>query len=118
MTEIAPKGKMFDDLCDYLEDEELVSRIIEKFGGRSISIPQKLREDHPLAVGLGLDGAQRLSASFGDEKIDIPRQRFSGRLRTAYVLELHRQGLAVNEIARRAQCTSRWVREVKKSAGR
>jgi len=50
----------------------MTSQLCSSFGGRQIPIPINSREAHPLALTIGLGGAELLSKKYGGTALDIP----------------------------------------------
>ena len=44
-----------------------------EFGGRRLSVPKRAADDHRIVIALGRAGADRLTAMYGGETIDVPQ---------------------------------------------
>jgi hypothetical protein len=85
-------------------------RLALTYGGETIWIPRRAREDHRLARALGADMLRWLVANYGNEEIVVPsgaRSVLAEQL--ALVHRLVEQGLPANEIVRQARVNIRTV---------
>lgn len=55
-------------------------RLVERWGGLSLYVPERVRPDHPLAETLGLDAARRLAELYAREELSVPACRQAIRL--------------------------------------
>lgn len=47
-------------------------RLVERWGGLHLYVPERIREDHPLAAVIGIDAARKLSEVYGRDVIPVP----------------------------------------------
>lgn len=97
--------------------EEAALRFAARLGGTQIYVRRD--EGGLLRDILGDELAAWLADRYGGEIIIVPMAKALMRQRhRELILSLSREGLGADEIARRLGCTSRWVREVVRQAGR
>jgi Mor family transcriptional regulator len=68
------------------------TRLLQRFGGRTIFVPAEVSQDHPLSVALGHQVAQRLCANYGRDQLDVPQ--FESLLRGMRDAEIRRRRCA------------------------
>lgn len=100
---------------------EAVVVLIERFGGRRLSIPRTIGPHHRLAQALGQDVAQRLCQHLhrlGVYRFEVPKGRslIAGRLRRAIIQNPDR--LSLSELAIRYAVSRSWVKQVRAKARR
>jgi hypothetical protein len=95
--EALPEG--LRELARVLGDTDAL-RLIGLHGGARVSVPKKVREDHPLRMALGAVAFERLVDEYGGETIDLPKgDAYLRELRHAQVRQCREQGLTVDETA-------------------
>ena len=78
---------------------------------RTIYVPQKLVEDHPLVEILGPDDAQALSRAFGGEILELGvGQYYEKKERHRKIQALASEGLSPNQIGSQLNISTRTVR--------
>lgn len=91
---------------------ETAEAVLRAFGGLEIYVPVKWTAESPLNI-MGEHHARRLIELYGVGQITVPRSSLSRRARTRLIIDLKAAGhLTINQIARQAGCTTRWVRRV------
>jgi AraC-like DNA-binding protein len=76
--------------------EDGATRLAQRLGGTTVSVPRAIGENHPLRVVLGAELADRLAAWCGGSRLSVPKQVE----RRARVIALRRTGsLTVAAIA-------------------
>lgn len=80
--------------------------------GQLIYIPEKMSEDHWLALLIGFDNAAALSETFGSQKLDIP-PAIGGekRKRAALLADMIDKGYSINTITRLTGVSRSTVKE-------
>jgi len=102
---------VLDELAKLI-GEKLTLQLAEREGGIDrVYIPKKATIDHPWAKILGTDAWHKVVATYGGERIDLPRGTRI-KLKKVEILELAEQGISRREIARRVRTTERHVRRV------
>ncbi len=92
---------------------EAVQALVSAYGGTLLTIPQKLPEDHPLAVLLGTEVAGKLSEHYALERVDVPRAHFARmHARNRRLCADHHAGESVRQLALQYRLTERRVWEI------
>lgn len=106
---------MNDDVVSYAVIVEVIGEakaleLSKKRGGRElfIPIPSRLGPHTPVVQLLGVEAAEKLSARFGGDRIDVPL----GPGKRARVWELREAGKTIAWIAAEMRCTERTVYNV------
>ncbi len=75
--------------------------IVRRWSGGELYVPAEMTRDHPIALTVGFENAQRLSVKFGGGRIRIPLERNAliGE-RNKRILELRTKGVSYTCIAR------------------
>jgi hypothetical protein len=95
--EALPEG--LRELARVLGDADAL-RLIGLHGGARVSVPTKVRDDHPLRMALGAVAFERLVDEYGGETIDLPKgDAYLRELRHDQVRQCREQGLTFDEIA-------------------
>jgi hypothetical protein len=95
--EALPEG--LRELARVLGDTDAL-RLIGLHGGARVSVPKKVREDHPLRMALGAEAFERLVREYAGETIDLPKgDAYLRVLRHDQVRQCREQGLTVDETA-------------------
>lgn len=111
---VGPGGGLRGCLAELVEEglpEDEVLRIHQTYRGRDLYVPRPVPDTHHLAVELGPELAARLSLTFGNQRITIPKCPYSraglyARLRAAVDARL-----PMGEICRRYDVHERTVWE-------
>ena len=75
-------------------------RLLALFGGTNLYIPEKIDADHLIARAIGLPAAQRLSAMFAREQIELnDAEEFHRLQRVRRVAGLLRAGQPIRDVA-------------------
>ena len=101
-----PRGdRAMADIADIIGDEA-ARKLADAFGGTILYVPPVPGVNHPIAVAIGVDAADRLGAHVGGERMLIPKEA----ARRARVLELRKyHSLTVAQIARQTAYSERHV---------
>ena len=92
--------------------------LLEARGGCKITIPQKVREAHPVTRTVGARGAGLLSHRFGGERIDLPTLKgATARARNRAIRAEYDAGAPVTELVWRFGLAERNIREILKEPG-
>ena len=94
-------------------------RLPERWGGTRIYVvsPPGPSADHQIVAVIGLARARRLSRDFGPNWLEIPTNAAGQRAeRNRAMLEEHRKGAMVRELARRHGMTARHVYQIIRNA--
>lgn len=67
----APLPRVAHEIARIIGEFDAV-RLCRRFGSRRLYIPQVITHDHPIALCIGFEQAERLAASFGGDSLDIP----------------------------------------------
>lgn len=94
-------------------------KLVERYGGVRIYVPQTMPPSHALVGLLGVDAAERLSRAFGgDEHFDVPRCTLAARrARDATLVADFLAGMSHRNLALNYQLTERAVRKIIARAG-
>lgn len=94
-------------------------KLVERYGGVRIYVPQTVPPAHPLVDLLGRDAAERLACAFGgDEHFDVPRCVLAARrVRDTVLVADFLSGLSHRQLALKYQLTERGVRKIIARAG-
>lgn len=88
-------------------------RLVERFGGVPVYIPQAIPPDHHLVVLLGRKEAGALADLYGGEDIAIPKcLRYLVDQRNQEIREKYTEGVSAPRLARDYDLTERWVRRI------
>lgn len=110
MTEPLIASVQLQDLAEVIGPVAAV-RLAGVYGGQeSVYIPKHPRRTHWMVNVIGWDAFCALCAHYGRERIEIPRNAAVETLKRR-ILELEGQ-VSNREIARRLNCTTRYVRMV------
>lgn len=94
-----------------LFDADVVARLRQRFGGRSITIPARAHITHPIRAIAGDDSFERAVSLAGGTRLYVPQpSRLGARNRT--VARLRRRGLPVALIARRVRLSERRIYQI------
>lgn len=112
-----PSDLCADDLPGTaLELAELIGlpallRLVERWGGLALYIPERVRPEHPLADCIGLDAARLLADVYGREELSVPAcRRAVRRARDRQLRALHHdRGWPAQRIAWHTGLTERQV---------
>lgn len=97
------------DLVRVLGDADAL-RLVGMHGGARLSVPTKVREDHPLRLALGADAFARLVAEYAGETVELPKSdAYLRALRHAHVQRCRDEGMKHDEIAEATGYTRRHV---------
>lgn len=87
--------------------------ICAKWGGRALYIPAKARADHPLAILLGTETAERLCAAMAGDRLAVPKtDAVLRQLRTRKICKLRRQGASIASLAKKFDLTPRRILQI------
>ena len=85
-------------------------RLVGMHGGARVSVPSKVREDHPLRHLLGAESFARLVAEYAGETVELPKSdAYLRALRHAHVQKCRDEGMKIDEIAEATGYTRRHV---------
>lgn len=85
-------------------------RLVGLHGGARVSVPTKVRDDHPLRMALGAEAFGRLVAAYAGETIELPKgDAYLRELRHEQVRRCREQGLKIDDIAAVTGYTRRHV---------
>ncbi len=88
-------------------------RIVKRWGGTRLYVPERIGEGHPLAQAAGLDAAAKLSRRFAGVHIEIPRAyRALCAERRAQIAARYAAGESAARLAREYGMHHRWIRWV------
>ncbi|OGG93576.1 MAG: hypothetical protein A2508_10325 [Candidatus Lambdaproteobacteria bacterium RIFOXYD12_FULL_49_8] len=105
---------MLEELIEILGHEATL-KLVQRFGGTALYIPQNPQANHPLTLTIGEQGAALLSSYFGGENLYLPLGRkWARELQRERIHELRSSAVPLTEIAKSVGCTTRWVRMVLK----
>lgn len=79
--------------------------LLEAFGGKRVSIPKKMTENHPIAAVIGIEKAQVLSENFHTQYLEMPIRT----AKRARILADLKKGDKPQEIAQRYLVTRQFV---------
>lgn len=86
------------------------TRLVSRYGGIRLYVPEKLADDHELIEVLGRTAAIKLVKTFALEQLWIPRcQAAICAARDAEIRARHADGEKVDALAREYGLTDRWV---------
>lgn len=89
-------------------------KLVEKYGGTRLYVPQKLDAEHDLSRLIGLDHATMLAETYGGEDhFDIPRAVAATRaVRDAHIRADRADGITHSQLALRYGLTERQIRNI------
>jgi len=88
-------------------------RLVNKFGGLNLYIPQDLDKEHALAKAMGLDIAQKIAAVCGGARVAVPRaHHYRTVLRQAEIFRRSRSGESSSLLAREYGITQRAIEKI------
>ena len=96
---------------------ETAQALLREFGGQVLRIPRACGPDHPL-LRIGEGPAAKLCEHFRGEMIYVPRKPRSRHALRQFILDLYADDFKINDIARLADCSRRWVEIVLAESGR
>lgn len=109
--EPSPSGVLAD--IAQIIGQTAADAICKSFGGIEIYIPkpEAINDNHPLAIAVGVELAQKLAKDLGRGKLNIPQGIHSSANQTKLKIKhLANEGLSAPKIARKLGITERWVR--------
>lgn len=95
--------------------------ITRAFGGRQLSVPSpdRMLEDHPIALTIGLTAARKLANAKGGERLEIPSEINAVlELRNEAVCKAFDDGASIRAISFDAGISRKWVRNILVRSGR
>lgn len=94
-------------------------KLVERYGGMRIYVPQTIPPAHTLVDLIGRDAAERLARAFGgDEHFDLPRCTVAARrVRDALLVADFLAEMSHRQLAGKYQLTERGVRKIIARAG-
>lgn len=95
--------------------------ITRAFGGRQLSVPNpdRMTEDHPIALTIGLTAARKLAKAKGGERLEIPSEINAVlELRNEAVCKAFDDGASIRSISFDAGISRKWVRNILVRCGR
>ena len=95
--------------------------ITRAFGGRQLSVPNpdRMTEDHPIALTIGLTAARKLAKSKGGERLEIPSEINAVlELRNDAVCRAFDKGDSIRSISFEVGISRKWVRNILVRSGR
>ena len=103
------KTNIIDEI-GYVIGVTATMRFLALFGGTKLYIPEVMHKDHPIALGIGLDAATKLSETFSREHIDVPEGDDFNRLqRVRRIAGLLRIGTSPRDVAMLVGISTRHV---------
>lgn len=88
--------------------------LVRAWGGRRLSVPASIEEDHPIALALGAEPADRLATFCGGTRLEIPVERNALlELRNDKITQELAQGETTRAVAERYGLTARHVRHIR-----
>ncbi|WP_328184657.1 Mor transcription activator family protein [Marinobacter sp. OP 3.4] len=93
---------------------EATQALVSVYGGTRLTVPAKMRDDHPLAELLGVEAARTLSQHYALERVDVPTGSAATKAaRNRKMREEHQvEGISVRRLALRYRLTERRVWEI------
>lgn len=108
--DVLPKG--LQDIKDIVGPGAALI-LAEEFGGGPIYIPNRIRDNHPLAQLIGMEKLRRLSLVYGGDKLHVPKvDAIERQFRTRRIVKLRQAGRTVASLAREFNLTCRRVRQI------
>ncbi len=95
--------------------------ITRSFGGRQLSVPNldRMAEDHPIALTIGLTAARKLAKAKGGERLEIPSEINAVlELRNEAVCKSFDDGGSIRAISFDQGISRKWVRNILVRSGR
>lgn len=95
--------------------------ITRAFGGRQLSVPspERMAEDHPIALTIGLTAARKLAKAKGGERLEIPSEINAVlELRNEAVCKAFDEGGSIRAISFDQGISRKWVRNILVRNGR
>lgn len=100
------------ELLRIIDDDQKAFDLFNAFGGQRCYIPKQASEEHPWVPVLGLRNFRAVCRHFGGGRVDIPNAHRAQAKKLRIVRALLSGDHSNREIARRLQCTERYVRMV------
>lgn len=114
------RSQTLNDIVDACGHQAAIA-ITRAFGGRQLNIPtqDRMGEDHPIALTIGLTAARKLSRAKGGERLEIPSEINAAlELRNDAVCKAFDDGGSINAISINYGITRKWVRNILVRSGR
>lgn len=95
--------------------------LTRSFGGRQLSVPNpdRLTEQHPIALSIGLTAARKLAKAKGGERLEIPSEINAVlELRNEAVCKAFDDGGSIRAIGFEQGLSRKWVRNILVRCGR
>ncbi len=95
--------------------------ITRAFGGRQLSVPNpdRMTEEHPIALTIGLTAARKLAKAKGGERLEIPSEINAVlELRNEAVCKAFDDGGSIRAISFDMAISRKWVRNILVRSGR
>ncbi len=92
--------------------------LVERYGGTAIYVPVEAKPGLRLAICLGMEALDKLSAHYGGDHVRIDRCVMALRaLRNAEIIQRHQTGDSAEKLARAYSMTSRHIWNILKNGG-
>lgn len=93
--------------------EAATRSLVEKYGGRDVSIPKEPTPGHPLVGTLGPEAAAKLCERYARERIYVPRlQAIEKAHRDQEIRRQRRKGASIRELALRSGLSERRIKQI------
>ncbi len=87
-------------------------KLCAHFGGKTLYVPTRIEANHPIALLIGHDRAQKLCQAIGGEEVTLPTVDISYERRAARVIRFILYGLKPREIAAMEGISERTVTRI------
>jgi hypothetical protein len=114
------RSRTLNEIVDVCGHQAAIA-ITRAFGGRQLSVPnpERMEEDHPIALTIGLTAARKLAKSKGGERLEIPSELNAVlELRNEAVCKAFDDGASIRSISFDCGISRKWVRNILVKHGR
>lgn len=87
-------------------------KLCAHFGGKTLYVPTRIETDHPIALLIGHEKAQKLAEAIGGEEVTLPVVDMGTERRAARVIRFLIHGLKPREIAALENISERTVTRI------
>lgn len=114
------RSQTLNDIVEHCGHQAAIA-ITRSFGGRCLSVPNpdRMVEDHPIALTIGLTAARKLAIAKGGQRLEIPSELNAAlELRNEAVCKAFDEGASVRSIGFDQGLSRRWVRNILVRSGK
>lgn len=108
------RSKTLNEIVDVCGHQAAIA-LTRSYGGRQLSVPRpdRMTEEHPIALSIGLTAARKLANARGGERLEIPSEVNAVlELRNEAVVKMFDNGDSIRSIGMDLGISRKWVRNI------